>query len=54
LEELINGKGKLAEVSEEGQGPSRTVEPTTTMMIVSSKYTLTKATHITAKAERKE
>jgi hypothetical protein len=27
LQELSNGKGKLAEASEEGQGPRRTVEP---------------------------
>jgi hypothetical protein len=27
LEELGNGKGKLAKASEEGQGPRRAVEP---------------------------
>jgi hypothetical protein len=27
LEERSNGKGKLAEASEEGQGPRRAVEP---------------------------
>jgi hypothetical protein len=32
LEECSNGKGKLSEASEEGQGPCRAVEP---MMIMS-------------------
>jgi hypothetical protein len=31
VEVLSNGKGKLAEASEEGQGPSRVVEPMTTI-----------------------
>jgi hypothetical protein len=34
LEELGNGKGKLAKASEEGQGPRRAVEPM--MMMTSS------------------
>jgi hypothetical protein len=33
LEELSNGKGKLAEASEEGQGPCRAVEPVMMMMM---------------------
>jgi hypothetical protein len=33
LEELGNGKGKLAKASEEGQGPHRAVEP---MMMIPS------------------
>jgi hypothetical protein len=33
LEERSNGKGKLAEASEEGQGPRRTVESMMMMMI---------------------
>jgi hypothetical protein len=33
LEELSSGKGKLAEASEEGQGPCRAVEPVMMMMI---------------------
>jgi hypothetical protein len=33
LEELGNGKGKLAKASEEGQGPRRAVEPMMMMMI---------------------
>jgi hypothetical protein len=32
LKERSNGKGKLAEASEEGQGPCRAVEPTMMMM----------------------
>jgi hypothetical protein len=31
VEVLSNGKGKLAEASEEGQGPGRVVEPMTTI-----------------------
>jgi hypothetical protein len=34
LEQLSKGKGKLAEVSEEGQGPRRAVEPMMMMMIL--------------------
>jgi hypothetical protein len=34
LEELSNGKGKLAEASEEGQGPRRAVEPVMMMNII--------------------
>jgi hypothetical protein len=34
LEELGNGKGKLAKASEEGQGPRRAVEPMMMMMSV--------------------
>jgi hypothetical protein len=34
LEKLSNGKGKLAEASEEGQGPHRAVEPMMMMMVV--------------------
>jgi hypothetical protein len=33
LKERSSGKGKLAEASEEGQGPRRAVEPMTTMMM---------------------
>jgi hypothetical protein len=33
LEELSNGKGKLSEASEEGQGPCRAVVPMMMMMI---------------------
>jgi hypothetical protein len=32
LEEFGNGKGKLANASEEGQGPRRAVEPMMMMM----------------------
>jgi hypothetical protein len=32
LEEFGNGKGKLANASEEGQGPRRAVEPLMMMM----------------------
>jgi hypothetical protein len=32
LEELSNGKGRLAETSEEGQGPHRSVETMMMMM----------------------
>jgi hypothetical protein len=32
LEERSNGKGKLAEASEEGQGPRRAIEPIMMMM----------------------
>jgi hypothetical protein len=34
LEEFGNGKGKLAKVSEEGQGPRRAVEPMMMMMMM--------------------
>jgi hypothetical protein len=34
LEELGNGKGKLAKASEEGQGPRRAVEPMMMMMMM--------------------
>jgi hypothetical protein len=34
LEELSNGKGKLAEASEEGQGPRRAAEPMVMMMMM--------------------
>jgi len=34
LEERSNGKGKLAEASEEGQGPRRAVEPMMMMMMM--------------------
>jgi hypothetical protein len=34
LEELSNGKGKLAEASEDGQRPRRAVEPMMMMMII--------------------
>jgi hypothetical protein len=33
VEELSNGNGKLAEASEEGQGPRRVVEPMMMKMI---------------------
>jgi hypothetical protein len=36
LEELSNGKGELAEASEEGQGSSRAVEPMMIMMMIFS------------------
>jgi hypothetical protein len=36
LEELGNGKGKLAKASEEGQGPRRAVEPM--MMMIGKHY----------------
>jgi hypothetical protein len=39
LEELSNGIGKLAEASEEGQGPRRAVE-TMMMIIVVNKFYL--------------
>jgi hypothetical protein len=43
LEEFGNGKGKLANASEEGQGPRRAVEPMMMMMIhflkITSLYT---------------
>jgi hypothetical protein len=35
LEELNDGKGKLAEASEEGQGPRRAVEEPMMMMMMS-------------------
>jgi hypothetical protein len=34
MEERSNGKGKLAEASEEGQGPRRAVEPMMMMMMM--------------------
>jgi hypothetical protein len=34
LEELSNGKGKLAEASEQGQGPRSSVKPMMMMMMV--------------------
>jgi hypothetical protein len=34
LEEFGNGKGKLANASEEGQGPRRAVEPMMMMMMM--------------------
>jgi hypothetical protein len=39
LEELSNGKGKLAEDSEDGQGPGRAVEPMMMMMMMIGKTT---------------
>jgi hypothetical protein len=36
LEEFGNGKGKLANASEEGQGPRRAVEPMMMMMVIES------------------
>jgi hypothetical protein len=36
LEEFGNGKGKLANASEEGQGPRRAVEPMMMMMMMIS------------------
>jgi hypothetical protein len=38
LEELSNEKGKLAEASEEGQGPRRAVEPMIMILIKSTTF----------------
>jgi hypothetical protein len=47
LEELSNGKGKLAEASEEGQGPHRAVEPMTMMIAQANRHlVLTSETHV--------
>jgi hypothetical protein len=41
MEELSNGKGKLAEASEKGLGPRRAVEPMMMMMMMTPYQVLT-------------
>jgi hypothetical protein len=45
LEECSNGKGKLAEASEEGHGPRRSVEPVMMMMMMNGKCVSIKQFH---------
>jgi hypothetical protein len=45
LEELDNGKGKLAEASEDGQRPRRAAEPMTMMIIFLSQTDMSALMH---------
>jgi hypothetical protein len=46
VEELSNGKGKLVEASEEGQGPRRAVEPMMMMEAIVIKLIVRYMCHI--------